>query len=141
MIKITDKPIVYCDCDDTLVMWNSQDVPADEIESGFILVEDYTGPVAVYPHKKHIEMLRHFNARGHTVVVWSAGGSDWAEAVVKALHLEDIVDIVLPKPYWWIDDLPANLVLSEATRIWKDPKTPSKSRITPAPNNYTIDED
>jgi len=131
MIKIVDKPIVYCDVDDTLVLWTQEHVPDDEIGTNLVLIQDASGPVGVWPHKKHIEMLRHFNARGHTVAVWSQGGSDWAEAVVKALHLEDIVDIILPKPYWFIDDIPSNVFMTESQRIWIDPKTQRISRIKP----------
>lgn len=39
------------------------------------------------------------------MVVWSAGGWDWAEAVVKTLKLENFVDLVISKPTWTYDDL------------------------------------
>jgi len=44
-------------------------------------------------------------ARGHAIVVWSGGGADWAEAVVKALKLEEFVDVVTAKPTYYIDDI------------------------------------
>ena len=49
--------------------------------------------------------MREFKARGHYVIVWSQGGWEWAEAVVKALGLEDLVDEVKTKPQWMVDDI------------------------------------
>lgn len=126
MIKIPDKPVVYVDVDDTLVLWNKNDVPDDELELYIVL-----DGALMWPHLKHIEMIGHFNARGHTVVVWSQGGSDWAEKVVKALGIEDMVDLVVPKPFWFIDDLTSDMFMNNSQRIWLDPKTEKKSRIKP----------
>lgn len=62
----------------------------------------------IRPHKKHIEALKKHKLRGQTVIVWSAGGWEWAEAAVRALGLVDYVDLVLEKPRWAYDDLPPN---------------------------------
>jgi phosphoserine phosphatase len=59
----------------------------------------------------HIEDIKRHKARGHLVCVWSAGGSEWAEAAVKALKLEKYVDLVIAKPTWVIDDLEPNQFL------------------------------
>lgn len=108
---------VFCDVDDTLVMWNAT---PDQLEKRGITIEC---PISTYyneegeqktiegwtqrllPHRKHIDQLIKHKLRGHTVIVWSAGGYDWAEAVVKALKLEKIVDLVISKPIWTYDDL------------------------------------
>lgn len=132
MIKIPDKPIVFSDVDDTLVMWK----PPTEYEEECVAFDNNGVIEYCLPHKKHIELLRQFKARGHTVVVWSQGGSDWAEQVIKKLGIEDIVDIVMPKPFWYIDDIPAMLFMEEARRIFRDPyTTDSVKRIKPV-NDY-----
>jgi len=123
---------VYFDVDDTLVMWNPpnpndpdvieivcptsrtkriiqeldaetgdlKDLPPDE----FVEVGSWTERLK--PHKKHIEAMKLHKLRGHTVIVWSAGGWEWAEAAIRALNLEKYVDLVLEKPMWCYDDLP-----------------------------------
>ncbi len=62
----------------------------------------------ILPHRYHIEQLIKHKMRGHTIIVWSAGGYDWAAAVIKALKLETHVDLVISKPIWVYDDLPPN---------------------------------
>lgn len=94
--------MVPFDCDDTLVMWNLED------KSKNIPIEcPYTKGVVYHltPHEEHISLLKKYKARGFTVVVWSAGGVDWAENVVKALKLEEFVDAVFTKPCRYVDDL------------------------------------
>ena len=117
--KITDKPILYCDVDDTLVMWPAGGQPIPGRESEYISIADIPSPVLVKPHKEHINLLKQFAARGHTIVVWSQGGSDWAENVVKALGLKECVDLIMPKPYWFVDDLQSHQFMTEGMRIYK----------------------
>jgi len=101
--KVTCGPTACFDVDDTLVMW--------EIPNGFeedlvtIQCRDYIELLA--PNKYNINHLKKLAKRGHAIVVWSAGGSDWAEAVVKALELEDFVEVVMSKPHYLIDDMPS----------------------------------
>jgi hypothetical protein len=92
--------IVCFDVDDTLVMWECPTTYASSIaieNAGF--VEN------VYPHDKHIKHLKNFKFRGQYVIVWSQGGVQWATAVVKALNLEEYVDLICTKPKWFYDDL------------------------------------
>jgi len=84
----------------------------------------------VLPHREHIKLVKQFKARGFNVVVWSQGGSAWSERVVKALDLQDYVDVVTGKPNWFIDDLPSNCFLPEVNRIWRENK-PYKKVIEP----------
>ncbi len=102
----------FCDVDDTLVMWGMRDHPeAKEFENcGF--------KELLVPHAKHIELLKQAKFRGHVVIVWSAGGADWAEEVVKKLGLESYVDVIVSKPDWFIDDLRAGEFMPEMNRVY-----------------------
>jgi hypothetical protein len=119
MIVIPCKQPTFFDVDDTLVMWNA--TPEELAERGvdFECPGSHTiidGEIKetppwkerLLPHRKHIEQLKKHKMRGHTIVVWSAGGYDWAAAVVKALQLENFVDLVISKPIWCYDDLQPN---------------------------------
>lgn len=119
----------FFDVDDTLIMWNNaREGDPDAIEIAYPAsrhikaIQDIGGEGAfdkdaveeraystpwtawVRPHKKHIEQLKLHRLRGHTIIVWSAGGWEWAEAAVKALNLEQYVDLVIEKPTWFYDD-------------------------------------
>jgi hypothetical protein len=116
MIVIEDLPTVYFDVDDTLVLWpefGSEDF-------GYTL--DLGAGIFVRPHEFHIQKLKEHKVRGHKVVVWSQGGSEWAEKVCKALGIEAYVDVVISKPRWFYDDLPASAFLHECDRIWIEPR-------------------
>jgi len=117
MIVISGDQILYVDVDDTLIMWNP--TPEQIAERGIeIFCPNSTtvnedGEVVnvggwsawVVSHRKHIEQIKKHKMRNHTVVVWSQGGFDWAEAAVKALKIEYLVDVVITKPRWIIDDI------------------------------------
>lgn len=95
--------VVCIDCDDTLVMW-----ALDDTSKNIPIEDPYIPGVINYvtPHEKHVKLVQQYKGRGFTVIVWSAGGVEWAHNVVKALKLEDYVDIVLTKPSRYVDDLP-----------------------------------
>lgn len=99
MIVINCNQPTYWDVDDTLVMWGYNNGDKDAVE---IVCDGYSQ--FLQPHKKHIEQLKAHRARGHTTIVWSQGGSEWASAVVRALNLESYVDLVIEKPQWLYDD-------------------------------------
>ncbi len=99
--------VVTYDCDDTLVMWHK------DIKD--VNVNDPYGPVgsqiALKKHNKHIKLLKNHKAQGYFIIVWSAAGKLWADAVVEALDLKDYVDLTLAKPVKYVDDLPASEIL------------------------------
>ena len=102
MFKIPDGRIAYFDCDDTLVMWDiPEGFPTDDLVN--VNCRHYSDALA--PNKYNVDLLKKFASSGHYVVVWSQGGADWAEAVVKALGLEGYVQAVMSKPNYFIDDL------------------------------------
>ena len=102
MYKVTPGPTVYFDCDDTLLMWNP---PKIHSKDELIQVECRGKRSLSYPNYHNIELLKNLANRGHAIVVWSGGGADWAEAVVKALQIEDYVEVVTGKPQYYIDDI------------------------------------
>lgn len=102
---IESKHIVYFDVDDTLLMWRWQDYTDDVHKLLSLQIPGTNETVQVFPHLRHIELMKQFKVRGQTVVVWSKGGWDWAHTAIKALKIEQYVDLVLTKPDWYIDDL------------------------------------
>lgn len=113
MITIPCVNSVFCDVDDTLIMWNPPKDETDIIEitcpTSLVMIEGElvsagSWTAKLKPHRTHIEQLKLHKSRGHLVVVWSAGGWDWAKAAVIALGIEDYVDVVMSKPTWAYDD-------------------------------------
>lgn len=123
VIVIDDKPIAYFDVDDTLVMWDAPDLTwAETVE---------INGMSMLVHQVHVDIMKKHKARGHTIVVWSQGGSEWAEIAIKALQLEDVVDLILPKPYWAYDDLPYDQALGERKYIPYSADSPSEPKPNP----------
>jgi phosphoglycolate phosphatase-like HAD superfamily hydrolase len=106
MNVIKNEVIVCFDVDDTLVLWNTDKTEGQLFHNPYD--NSYTH---LKPHKRHIELLKQYKGRGFHVRVWSAGGWQWAEAVVKTLGLESFVDSIETKPAKYIDDLEAKDVL------------------------------
>jgi hypothetical protein len=111
---ILKEPIAYCDVDDTLVSWKHY----GQYKEGMI---EFTAPESKHsmwlePIKEHIEALKGHKLRGHTIVVWSAGGALWAKEVAVKLGLDDFVDAYASKPNWFYDDLPAKDFMPEHNR-------------------------
>jgi FMN phosphatase YigB (HAD superfamily) len=116
MIVIPGERAVFFDVDDTLVLWSAK---PEELEAhgvsfqcpaGGAVIDDEIIPSSPWsefllPHRKHIARLIKHKKDGDTVIVWSAGGYDWAESVVRTLGLEDYVDLIISKPYCFYDDL------------------------------------
>ncbi len=102
---------VFVDCDDTLIMWNT------ELAAGKALVSVMNPHDGTYshlvPHLGHIKVLKDRKARGSFIVVWSSGGFAWAEQVVKALGLQESVDLIMTKPHMYIDDKPCTAWMGE----------------------------
>lgn len=113
------------DVDDTLIMWT--------------IPQGYEGPLVTtkchgvkdvgIPNLAAIHHLKKMKARGYSVIVWSAGGSEWAESVVKALKIEDWVDVISPKIDFHLDDVddPSDKIgkwgyISVDGRNWKKDK-------------------
>lgn len=115
MIVLPCNQTVFCDVDDTLVMWSATQEQLDAHGVSITcpgsyaiidgeLVQSPSWTEKLLPHFAHIEQLKKHKARGHTIIVWSAGGWDWAKVAVQALGLEQYVDLVISKPTWSYDD-------------------------------------
>lgn len=104
----------FFDVDDTLVLWN---IPANRA-ADVIFIPCGDEFVQVVPHRKHIEQLKRHKARGHTVIVWSAGGSEWAKNVVEMLQLTSLVDVVMAKPTWFYDDLTVEEFMPKINQVY-----------------------
>lgn len=99
---------MYFDVDDTLIM--SDLTKGDRIVIKCPYKKKTVKVRAV--HANHVKLVKDVKSRGYTVVVWSAGGARWAEAVVKALKLTKYVDVVITKPMRIVDDLEAHEFMS-----------------------------
>lgn len=117
MIVLKDRPTVFFDVDDTLVMWN---FPAEKDKTDIITFTYEGRAERLKIHPEHIEAIKKYKIRGHNVVVWSQGGSDWAKAVIEACGLQEFVDIIVPKPAWFYDDLSGAKVLTDSMRRYID---------------------
>src|ERR1022692_4616922 len=105
MHVIKGETLTAFDIDDTMIMWHSDCPPEEKIS----ITCPYGGDTRLFKvHKLHVEFLKKTKGRGNTVIVWSAAGVLWAEAVIKALGLEQYVDYILSKPTKIVDDLTPN---------------------------------
>lgn len=110
MFIIRSDKTLFCDVDDTLVLWSP------------------TG-ASYKPHQAHIDLIKRFHKRGQPVIVWSAGGYEWALKIVKELGLEPYVTAVMAKPMWYVDDLTSPEFLPEVNRIYLKDETQSEPFI------------
>lgn len=95
------------DVDDTLVMWGDKDYTPDPTKIAFKCPHTES-TYYLKPNKSHINFLKVQKSRGFDITVWSQGGWEWAETVIKTLELENYVDTVQTKPLKYVDDLPAS---------------------------------
>lgn len=106
---------IFIDCDQTLVLWpifcRENGLQAELIEKGIRLgvnEGESTSYLKVLPNTSAIEFIKGLKAQGCKLIVWSHGGYRWAEAVVWALGLENIVEAVMCKPTLMLDDKPVS---------------------------------
>ncbi len=75
--------VVFIDIDDTLVR---------------------TAGTKRIPMPRTLARVRDFHAQGHTLYLWSTGGSVYAEETAHELGIADLFQGFLPKPNLIIDD-------------------------------------
>lgn len=102
--KVTCGPTVFVDVDDTLLMWSLPE--GIEINDSNLITVNCRGYTErLYPNIHNIDLLVKMAKRGHSIVVWSGGGSDWAEAAVEALGIGEYIEVISSKPQYYIDDI------------------------------------
>lgn len=119
MKTLPDKPIVFFDVDNTLVHSLTEEEKSPHSSTPTVEINGYPWGI----NEGHINLLYDFHARGHTIIVWSAGGSTWAKRVVEALDISHLITAVMPKPFWIVDDQPVELWLPESRRTFKPLKS------------------
>jgi hypothetical protein len=112
------KPAFF-DVDSTLIEWRpSEDRKeiegveckwefeslAIDAESGRLGIVHSQEEDVFIPIQANIDQLKEHKRRGHTVIVWSAGGGEWAAKAIKMLNLENYVDLAIDKPTSIYDD-------------------------------------
>lgn len=110
------------DVDDTLIMHQNYKPHEDEAEwrgVGHVSIKcPYTGDVGnYYINYNMVRLLKEEHARGGCNVVWSRGGYQWAEAVVKALELGPMVSLIMSKPLVYMDDKPVTEWMTDRVYI------------------------
>lgn len=103
MYVLTEKRTAYFDVDGTLIDWE-----CSELNDNIIEISSIDGIISVLPIQENIDYLINLKSIGWNIVVWSQGGSDHAERVIQALSLTPYVDVILPKPQIYVDDLEFN---------------------------------
>lgn len=118
--KLDKERVVYCDVDDTLILWDPKVYEHDPKD--LIIFTDEYGQWELLPHKANIDFLINLKRQGYGVVVWSAAGANWAEKVVNKLGLQEIPDMIISKPELAMDDLlePDRIIKSV---VWIHPVT------------------
>ena len=99
MITIKNEATLFVDVDQTLVLWRSKN-------PNLTIIDPYDGEeLKLEIVEAHVKLIKRAKGRGRTVIVWSHGGCLWAEAVVKAIGIEEYVDYCMTKVEDYVDDL------------------------------------
>lgn len=116
MKVVENENVVLCDVDDTLIedytpptfFVQAGTVPLTEFvpNEEYLQLDYYGKPVAKKAIQVHVDFVKSLKARGYFIVVHSGNGYQWAAQVVKAVGLEDHVDMVMTKAIKHIDDNP-----------------------------------
>jgi len=109
--RTEERPHMYFDVDGTLVRpFKSFEEESEATEYDSISINNTQMKI----NTKVVQDLQMCRTRGHVVVVWSQGGSSWAETVVKALGIAQYVDIIIAKPSWYVDDRSPGTILDDS---------------------------
>lgn len=105
MYKMPSGPAVYSDIDDTIVCWGRPTQEDRDLGRRIVTIERDGIPTEFVINEHNLEHLLKLAQRFHQVILYSAGGADWCEAVAKALKIEPYVFACLSKPTYYMDDV------------------------------------
>jgi hypothetical protein len=123
--RIENEKLIYSDCDDTLIMWDVSKYHGILPPEDLIEIDCFGYVSTVYKNTKQINLIKKLAKLGYGICIWSQTGSAWAEAVGKAVGIDEFVLLYTTKPRYHIDDLPADVWMG--TRLWRDPVTGKES--------------
>lgn len=106
---------VFCDIDNTLLIWDREHLAPGHGKLELNWPYDDTKRYLT-PHRLHCQLVKDYAARGYTIVAWSGNGKAWVEEAIKKLELEKHVSFGMSKPIKFMDDLEAHEVLG--TRVF-----------------------
>lgn len=110
MKTVKSESTIFFDVDDTLVLWQK---PGKNVRRVAVTCPYSGEQYNLGIHSGHVKVLKDRKVRGSFIVVWSAGGYMWAEAVIKALKLFDYVDLIMSKPHAYVDDKKAEDIMGQ----------------------------
>lgn len=115
---IRSESTVFVDIDDTLVTAYKSDSRNKAVK-----IEDPLNPgiyLKMSVHEPMVRLVKEESHRGSFIVIWSRGGHEWATSVIKALDLQNYVNIVMSKPMVYFDDTPIEKWLTY--RVYLEPE-------------------
>lgn len=122
--RIENEKLVYCDVDDTLIMWDYSKHKEELKDSDAVTITFYDHDSYVYKNQKNINLLIKLAKMNYGIVLWSQTGAEYAEVVARKLGIDEFVTLYMTKPRYHIDDLPSSAWMG--TRLWRDPVTGSE---------------
>jgi FMN phosphatase YigB (HAD superfamily) len=126
MQRLDVETSIFFDVDKTLLFDPEPEmIMVDQLRSMGIPTVDLVDPydptgktIKTYVvHSQHVKLLKDHKARGFKVVIWSHNGGAYAEAVARALQLEEYVNFAMSKPTKICDDLTPNEFLPDSIYI------------------------
>lgn len=97
---VRNETVAWVDIDNTLAMWKEPTVNAP----GKITVEYGGRDLFLTPHQPNIDLIKEYKNRGYFVIIHSANGFAHATRVIRALGLEDTIDLIMTKNIKVVDD-------------------------------------
>lgn len=97
-------------------------LPSEDVISVYDKVEQRFIKVGI--NRPMVRLVKEEFSRGAHVIIWSRGGFEWAEAVIKAIELQNHVHQIMSKPLSYFDDLPVEDWLKH--RVFLPPNTTYK---------------
>lgn len=110
-IKLSDQQLTIYDVDETLISHFPR------LNSRQFTYTHNKVTHTVYAMEDNIKLLYELRACGYQIAVWSLSGAEHAERMVKLLGLENVVELILPKPKLYVDD--KTFQEQPIPRVWK----------------------